>query len=104
MCRLERRFENGCVFKFEIQPNEELTKMQLKDSKNKMAQWEVISNQQHKADTFFITEKRNGFLYVKVENLKSCSTKDFTISLKDDSKRNDFRTVDLCAVPITGMS
>ena len=103
MCRLEIQFENGCVFKLEIQPNEKLTKVHFKGSEDEIAQWEEISNHQHISDPFFITEKKDRFLYIKVENFVSSSKVDFKFSLMDNSKGNGYRSVDCCAVQITGM-
>ena len=103
MCRLEIQFENGCVFKLEIQPNEKLTKVHFKDSEHKIAQWEEISNHQHKPDPFFITEEKDSFLYVKVENIVSSSKVDFQFMLMANSKGNGHRSVYCYAVQINGM-
>ena len=103
MCRLVREFENGCVFKLEIQPNEKLTKMRFKGSEDIFAYWEEIRNHQYKQDPFFITEKKDRFLYVKVENIVSSSKVDFKFSLMDNSKGNDDRSVYCRAVQISGM-
>ena len=103
MCRLEREFENGCVFKLEIQPNEKLTKIHYKGSKDKIAQWEKISKNQNNSDPFFITEKKDSILYVKVENFFSSGEIDFQFLLMDNSKGNDNRPIYCRAVQITGM-
>ena len=98
------RFEYGCVFKLKIQPNEELTEMKFKTIyEDESIKWDVISNNQHKAEPFFITKKEGTFLYVKLENFISSSEVDFNFSLMDDSKGNVHRSVDCCAVQITGM-
>ena len=86
-----------------IQPNEKLTKMRFKGNEDKIAQWEEISDHQIKGVPFFITEKKDSFLYVKVENFVSSSKVDFEFSLMDNSKGNGYRLVDYCAVQITGM-
>ncbi|XP_065642464.1 uncharacterized protein LOC136074093 [Hydra vulgaris] len=93
---IECRIPHGCVFKFDLKDEFCRVEFQLFSNSNK---WKVINCKKNNSE-YYLTKKKNGKLFVKVENLRFENKKiNFKFSF-EDSKKNSFQHG--CAVIITG--